>query len=97
MHLPISKSYVPLKFSKLFCSFSLITSLLLACGPANERSAKSTQAYPAYFLEVLEAHGGLDQWNQMGTLQYRLRKDGTASIPNSIVVVLALIVLKFYP
>jgi len=26
------------------------------------------QTYPAFFTEVLEAHGGLDKWNEMNTL-----------------------------
>jgi hypothetical protein len=53
------------------CSFILF----VACDPADERSTESSQSYPSYFLEVLEAHGGLKQWKQMGTMQYHLRKE----------------------
>ena len=54
-----------------YCCFTL----LVACSSADERSAENTQVYPEYFMEVLQAHGGLEQWKQMGALQYRLRKD----------------------
>lgn len=58
---------------KIICYCCLI--LLMACSSADERSAENTQAYPKYFMEVLQAHGGLEKWQEMGTLQYRLRKD----------------------
>lgn len=36
----------------------------------------STQTYPPYFMEVLQAHGGLEQWTQLGAMQFQLTSDG---------------------
>ena len=54
-----------------YCCFTL----LVACSSADERSAENNQTYPECFMEVLQAHGGLEKWQEMETLQYKLRKD----------------------
>ena len=62
-----------MNYSKLL--FLSCFTFLVACSSADEKSAENTQAYPEYFMEVLQAHGGLEQWKQMGSLQYRLQKE----------------------
>ena len=59
---------------KTICFFCF--TLLVACSSGDERAAGNAQAYPEYFMEVLEAHGGLEKWKQMRALQYRLSEDG---------------------
>lgn len=39
------------------------------------RGDENAEHYPEYFRQVLQAHGGLEQWQEMGTLQFRLRKE----------------------
>jgi hypothetical protein len=72
-----------MNYLKVICFYCCSFILFVACGPTDERSAgsdersvESAQSYPTYFREVLQAHGGLEQWKQMSTLQYRLHKDG---------------------
>lgn len=60
---------------KTLCTFCYCFTFLIACSPAEEKTAETAQAYPDYFQEVLQAHGGLEQWQKMGTLQYRLLKE----------------------
>lgn len=69
-----------MSFIKTFCTYFYCFIFFVACSPADERSAEKKQAYPEYFAEVLQAHGGLEQWKQMGSLQYRLRKDDHTEI-----------------
>lgn len=57
-----------------------------ACQPAEEKAtetdgtdaviAADTTAYPAYFRDVVQAHGGLEQWKKLGSMQFQLKNEG---------------------
>lgn len=66
------KVYMNILKKILFCSFLF----LWTCRPDEERSAENTRSYPDYFLEVMDAHGGLDQWNKFGSMQFQLTSNG---------------------
>ncbi len=59
------------------------TLLFTACQSNESESAQTattetpaTQEYPAYFRDVLEAHGGLERWREFGSMQYEISKKG---------------------
>lgn len=67
----------------LYLGFSLLLST--SCQQAaNEEQVTSsttapasiTQEFPSFFKEVLQAHGGVKKWNEMGTMKYQLTSDG---------------------
>ncbi|MFD2515797.1 DUF6503 family protein [Pontibacter locisalis] len=65
---------------------ALAALLLQACQPAEDKTTETTEVtaeatteqatYPVYFSEVMEAHGGLEQWKQLGSMQYQLTNNG---------------------
>lgn len=57
----------------LFCAFIL----LCTCGPAEKKPPENTSSYPEYFLKVLQAHGGLEQWNKFGSMEFQLIHNGS--------------------
>ena len=65
---------------KTFCIYFYCFAFLAACSSGDENSADKKPAYPDYFGKVLQAHGELEKWKQMGTLQYRLQKDDQTEI-----------------
>ena len=66
--------------------FLIILSLFYACQPAAQKTAEDRKAtaasnstangYPSFFQEILEAHGGLKNWNKLGLMQYQVTIDG---------------------
>jgi hypothetical protein len=68
--------------------YIIIASLLfqVACQPADTKTVESSQEnpevladtpkYPAYFEEVLQAHGGLENWKQLGSMEFELINSG---------------------
>ena len=57
--------------------------LLPSCQSGEDKATEATlahstgtKAYPAYFQDVLQAHGGLEQWQKLGTMQYQLTTKG---------------------
>jgi hypothetical protein len=65
--------------------YIIIAALLfqVACNPAETKTAETntsaqaeTPKLPTFFEEVLQAHGGLDNWNQLGTMEYQLTNSG---------------------
>jgi hypothetical protein len=58
-----------------------------ACQPADDKvtetngtaaaTTANTTAYPAYFMDVVQAHGGLENWQKLGTMQFRLLSNGS--------------------
>ena len=40
----------------------------LSCQSTEQNTTTPQRTYPAFFTEVLDAHGGLDKWNEMNTL-----------------------------
>ncbi|MBD1396843.1 hypothetical protein H9Q13_06675 [Pontibacter sp. JH31] len=74
-----------MKHNLIFFALGAVT--LQFCQPAENKNAEALEVktdtaaeqltYPAYFSEVLEAHGGLAQWKQLGTMQYQLTNNGT--------------------
>lgn len=56
----------------VFCSLLL----LWTCRPAEENSDENARLYPAYFQELLQAHGGLEQWSEFGSMQFQLTSNG---------------------
>jgi len=62
--------------------FLLSASLLFSCTEgqkSNENSPNEpqTREYPELFQQVLDAHGGIEQWNKMRLLEYDLYMDTT--------------------
>ncbi|MBF8965498.1 hypothetical protein I0P70_19770 [Pontibacter sp. FD36] len=67
--------------------YAALTALILqACQPAEDKTKEATDVtagetaeqptYPAYFSKVLDAHGGLEQWKKLGSMQYQLTNNG---------------------
>lgn len=57
--------------------------LLPACQPAEHKDTEKEAGTsvppadtPSYFKEVLQAHGGLEKWKKLGSLQYELTSNG---------------------
>ncbi len=60
---------------------------LQACQPAEDKTTAATeevandvteqQTYPSYFSEVIAAHGGLEQWKKMSSMEFQLSNNGT--------------------
>ena len=61
---------------------ALAALLLQACQPAEDKATETKgvtaerAAYPEYFRDVLQAHGGLEQWQKLGTMQFELTSNG---------------------
>lgn len=43
---------------------------------ASTSAQAESKAYPEYFKEVIQAHGGLEQWNKFGAMQFELTSNG---------------------
>lgn len=65
-------------------SFILAALALAACQPSEDKTTETTEetkeinaaaTFPAYFEQVLQAHGGLEKWQQFGGMQYELQTD----------------------
>lgn len=66
--------------------FLIFIFLFTACNSSVEKTPEESEIttatssdkknYPTYFMEVLQAHGGIDRWNKWGTMQYQLTSDG---------------------
>ncbi|MBN3581903.1 hypothetical protein JYB64_05845 [Algoriphagus aestuarii] len=53
----------------------LLVVVQLAC-TSNSQSKRDISSYPEEVLQVMRAHGGLDLWDEMKTLQFSIPKDG---------------------
>ncbi len=65
-------------------NYIIIAALLfqIACNPVETKTTEATETsgnapaetpkYPAFFEEVLQAHGGLDNWRQLEAMEYQL-------------------------
>lgn len=65
-------------------SFILAALALASCQPSEDKTTEVTEetteinaaaTFPAYFEQVLQAHGGLEKWQQFGGMQYELQTD----------------------
>ena len=60
---------------------SLLVGLtFLSCQNTETQSTSPKKTYPAFFKEVLDAHGGLDKWNEMNTLVFTKGENEKAEI-----------------
>lgn len=69
-----------MKFNLKYLALAML--LFPACQPAEDKATETTELtsesgtnsakFPSYFTDVLKAHGGLEQWYKLGTMQFQV-------------------------
>ncbi|WP_062543056.1 DUF6503 family protein [Rufibacter tibetensis] len=59
----------------LLVAFVLLTGCQSAGNKMPQKSGKAPE-HPSYFKNVLQAHGGFERWNKLGSMQFQLMSNG---------------------